>query len=1025
MGNIKRKLVSVILPVYNGGKYLEQSMRSVLDQTYKNLELIIVNDASTDNSLYIAQNLARDDSRIRIITNPENLKLAKSLNKGFENANGEYYTWTSDDNYYDISAIEKMVNYLEENRDSCMVCCDFIRKNEITNEEEVVKLNISPEEMIYANCIGPCFLYRKDIVDKIGKYNPKEFLVEDYDYWLRMMLKGNISHISEVLYTYRIHQSSLTGTRIIEIMNKTSKLVEKYLPIYKEKFKDLEFKNIKTKKKLTMLQRIFSIKNDGDRKIIRLLGIKIKLKRRSEKKKIDYLEKYRLAKQWIERYSVDNKGIAVESSQPKIIYPEVTGYYIPTLLKFGDREKAVNYGDYLLTIQNEDGSWSEPIGKIAYTFDTSQILKGLIALIENGLDKNDKYKIALLKGCDWILSMQREDGSIATPDYSYWQLPYDKNVPEAIHIYCLEPLGKTSKLYNLPRYKECIKKALKFYLFQENLTDFNTLSHFHAYIIEGLIDIGEIDRARSAMQQIELFHQKANGSIPAYSDVDFVCSTGLFQYAVCWYKLGETKLADKVFNYAINLQNKSGGWYGSYGKKANYFPEGEISWAVKYFLDAIYYGQKAKYKQCANIFSDNIDSNDGRYLVIEEELNNDNYQEVLDLGCGKGRYTKKLIEKYPNKKFYCVDLSTKVMEYIDFDVEKKEGSILNIPYLDNKFDFVFITEALEHTIDIDNAIREISRIIKPNGKVVIIDKDKKFLGKLELAQFEQWFDEQELCKLLEKNGFNSYVKTDIQYKDSKNGLFNAWIGEKNTFSGASDINKRLTKQEWGNLYNKEMLESLVNNINKKIYFVQTKEILDIIPNGSKTLEIGSGTGQTSLCLALKGCDATILDYEEKCLELSKIAAKSLGTKINTICIDATKDLPFEEREFDVIFHSGLLEHFTKEERIELLRNWKRYCKKMVSLVPNAASIAYRVGKERMEINGTWIYGIENPLYTQVDDFIKAGYVVQAEYTIGRKHALNFLDEKDELRRVLKKYIINNEIKNDYHQGYLLVTIGNI
>lgn len=92
MNNTKSKLVSVILPVYNGEKYLEQSIRSVLDQTYENLELIIVDDASTDNSLYIAQNLAREDSRIRIITNSENLKLPKSLNKGFEDANGEYYT---------------------------------------------------------------------------------------------------------------------------------------------------------------------------------------------------------------------------------------------------------------------------------------------------------------------------------------------------------------------------------------------------------------------------------------------------------------------------------------------------------------------------------------------------------------------------------------------------------------------------------------------------------------------------------------------------------------------------------------------------------------------------------------------------------------------------------------------------------------------------------------------------------------------------------------------------------------------
>lgn len=236
-------------------------------------------------------------------------------------------------------------------------------------------------------------------------------------------------------------------------------------------------------------------------------------------------------------------------------------------------------------------------------------------------------------------------------------------------------------------------------------------------------------------------------------------------------------------------------------------------------------------------------------------------------------------------------------------------------------------------------------------------------------------------------------------------------------------NTELTSKEWGNLYNKEMTEPLVNDINRKIYSVQTKEILNIIPKYSKTLEIGSGTGQTSLCLALNNCDATVLDYEKKCLELTKIAAEKLNIEINTICVDATRDLPFKEKEFDVIFHSGLLEHFIKDERIELLKNWKKYCKKMISLVPNASALAYRIGKEKMEKDETWVYGIENPLYTQIDEFTKAGYVVQDEYTIGAEHTLNFLEEKDELRKVLEKYIANGKIKDDYHQGYLLVTIG--
>ena len=297
------------------------------------------------------------------------------------------------------------------------------------------------------------------------------------------------------------------------------------------------------------------------------------------------------ARTWIENHTVNNNGIAVCSAQPNTIYPEVSGYYIPTLLRIGDMTRAKNYADYLLTIQNQDGSWNEPSGKVPYTFDTAQIMKGLCALIKNGMDKDDKYKNALLRGCDWMLTMQRDDGSIATPDYTWWNLPYGKRVPESIHVYCLEPLRFAANKYKIKKYEDCIRKALDFYLSCEDLTDFTTLSHFNAYIIEGLIDMGETKRAKRAMDLIAL-HQRFDGGVPAYSNVNFVCSTGLFQYAICWYKLGDTERADMAFECACSLQNKTGGWFGSYGIDANYFPKAEISWAVKYFFDAVHFGGK-------------------------------------------------------------------------------------------------------------------------------------------------------------------------------------------------------------------------------------------------------------------------------------------------------------------------------------------------------------------------------------------------------------------------------------------------
>lgn len=787
------RLVSIVLPVYNGQKYLAQSIESVLSQTYKNIELIIVNDCSTDNSLSIVQEYAAKDSRVKIIINQKNQKLPMSLNIGFKAASGDYYTWTSDDNFYYKEAIEKMVNYLESNSDIDLVACDYDAIDANDNLLNHVHIDNDSKNLIKQNTIGACFLYKKEIAQKIGEYDKTKFLVEDYDYWLRLGLAGKIGVLNECLYTYRYHNSSLTTRRMEEILVASANLMDEYLERYVEKCPELKKDKTLKKEYYRKLKKLAFATGEKVycKKIAKLglgyrfkaMSLKSKLKKRYKeaKKQNQYerqiftIDRFEKALKWIEKYTIDNKGIVVESEQPEKIYPEVTGYYIPTLLRWGEKERAKNFADYLLTIQNEDGSWNEPSGQIAYTFDTGQILKGLWEFI----DEDEKYKTAFFKGCDWILTQQREDGSIATPNYSWWDLPYGKKVPEAIHIYCLEPLKKAAERFGIEKYNNCVEKALKFYLAQDNLTDFNTLSHFHAYIIEGLIDIGEIERARKAMEEIAKIQRK-DGSVPAYSHVKFVCSTGLFQYAICWFKLGEKELGNKAFAYAASLQNESGGFYGTYGKKSNYFKYGEISWAVKYFLDAIYFSQTCSYNQIYDIFPDSIDPNDGRLLTVDKAVAKFLPKTNLDLGCGKGRFSKELIKKYPGREFYGMDISKEILEFTPSELKTKQGVLLNIPFDNASFDFIFCVEALEHAININGAIKEIARVLKPNGKVLIIDKNIKALGQLELAPWEQWFDSEGLKEIMQKNGLDVSIEENIPYDvdNKQDELFTAWTGHK-------------------------------------------------------------------------------------------------------------------------------------------------------------------------------------------------------------------------------------------------------
>lgn len=306
------------------------------------------------------------------------------------------------------------------------------------------------------------------------------------------------------------------------------------------------------------------------------------------------IDHYKRTIQWIANNTIDDKGIAY-SSQDHRIYPEVTGYYIPTLLKWDEHERARNFAKHLCLIQKEDGSWFDYEDKDPYVFDSAQILKGLIA-IRNILPEVDSH---IIKGCDWILSNMQPDGRLTTPSKDAWG--NDENFcSELVHVYCLSPIKEAGEIYNKPEYLKAVDKILNYYKKEkiDKIKNFSLLSHFYAYVMEGLFDLGEIDLCRESMERLEKYRNR-KGAIPGLKDVPWICSTGLFQLAIVWYKLGELEKGNTLFYYALNLQNESGGWYGSYPasgllsklyrgrKKPYYFPNDEISWAVKYFLDAL------------------------------------------------------------------------------------------------------------------------------------------------------------------------------------------------------------------------------------------------------------------------------------------------------------------------------------------------------------------------------------------------------------------------------------------------------
>lgn len=229
--------VSIVLPCYNGAGFLAQSLDSVLAQTFTDWELILVNDCSKDNSLEIMQQYAEKDSRIRIINNEHNLKLPASLNRGFQEAKGKYLTWTSHDNRMGETMLEEFVNYLDNHPDIGLVTSCY-SAFDLKTGEYLYEVNF-PDPQLYLplyNCVCYAFMYRREVLETVGGYDTTLFLVEDYDYWVRIWLKYPVGKIYKVLYYTGVGDETLTMSRKKEIAQKLLEMRLRYFDDFDKAF---------------------------------------------------------------------------------------------------------------------------------------------------------------------------------------------------------------------------------------------------------------------------------------------------------------------------------------------------------------------------------------------------------------------------------------------------------------------------------------------------------------------------------------------------------------------------------------------------------------------------------------------------------------------------------------------------------------------------------------------------------------------------------------------------------------------
>ncbi|MBV6430419.1 MAG: Ubiquinone/menaquinone biosynthesis C-methyltransferase UbiE [Bryobacteraceae bacterium] len=178
-------------------------------------------------------------------------------------------------------------------------------------------------------------------------------------------------------------------------------------------------------------------------------------------------------------------------------------------------------------------------------------------------------------------------------------------------------------------------------------------------------------------------------------------------------------------------------------------------------------------------FPSTIDPRIYHVQLILEYFGDLSGKRILDVGCGKGRFARVLQERCPAARIAALDLSEAMLRFVPAPIGVCSGTMTSLPFASASFDCVYATESLEHAVGISTAVGEMCRVLKPGGKLVIIDKNAEHWGRLKTPEWEKWFRREELEKLLKRDCRQVSSRFISYWEDVEpDGLFLAWLAQK-------------------------------------------------------------------------------------------------------------------------------------------------------------------------------------------------------------------------------------------------------
>jgi len=223
--------VSVILPAYNAEKYIKEAVDSILSQTFRDFELIVINDCSKDSTEKIL--LSYTDPRLVYVKNEQNLGVAGTLNKGLKLAKGQYIARMDADDISLPQRFEKQVAYLDSHENTAVLGTALERFGE-GMPSQTRYFSQDPEQMkidLFFSCglAHPSIMMRADVIRKLGGYDLEFEGLEDYELWCRAAREYQVSALPEVLFRYRVHSGQVTKNPSEKYLSRMQNLKKRQL----------------------------------------------------------------------------------------------------------------------------------------------------------------------------------------------------------------------------------------------------------------------------------------------------------------------------------------------------------------------------------------------------------------------------------------------------------------------------------------------------------------------------------------------------------------------------------------------------------------------------------------------------------------------------------------------------------------------------------------------------------------------------------------------------------------------------